>query len=153
MLPETLQLEEMRQQIEDLEEQIQKHTDYIDHGLPAQRQSRKVMKMREQSKQARAKLRSAIDKLRAEKPEAFDEWINFHKHMLERILAEPKTDKNVQRLLIASVVLSNWERVIAGTEEYVHVGAFLLEDYHTAARKLIPQQVPKHNRNWWQFWK
>jgi len=153
MHPETLQLEEMRQQIEDLEEAIRKNTDYIDHGLPAEKQSRKVMKMKEQSKQAKANLRCAIDATRKEKPEAFNEWINFHKDILERILTEPKTKDNSQRLFMARLVWDNWEKVVSGEKEYVSVGLFSLGDYDTEARKLVPQKAQKENKSWWQFWK
>jgi len=157
MLPETLQLERFRQQIQNLEQTITDQTEYIDHGLPNPKQSRKVMKMREQSKQLRAELRSAIDTVRRQRPEAFSEWVNFHKSILERILTEQSTDRNADtRRNLAGLALSNWDKVVSGEREYVFISPFFMKDYDTVVRDLFPQPIntpPETNKSWWQFWK
>lgn len=156
MSPAAIQLEELRQQIQELEWEISQHTDYVDHGRPDPKPSRRVLKLREQSQQARARLRAAIELVRREKPEAFTEWVNYHKDILKRIRAETSTEQNADtRRNMAGFALEQWEKVATGEQEFVYINQHFLKDYSTVVSKVARQNPTsiEANKPWWQFWK
>ncbi len=163
MYPETLQLEQLRQQIEEAEFEIGSQLDYLDYGQPSAAQKKKaealIVQLREQSKQAKGRLHEALTTICSEKPEVLAEWVNYHKELLERIIAEKPTDSNsVTRRNVARSTLNQWEKVLAGEQEYVNINWHFLKDYKAEVRKLTPKSVgadtAQHsNKIWWQFWK
>ncbi len=161
MYPETLQLEALRQQIEEAEYEIGSQSDYVDYGKPNAAQKKKaeelILRLREQSQQAKGRLHEALITIRSEKPEALAEWVNYHKGILERITAEQVTDSNsAARRNVAQSTLNQWEKVLAGEQEYVNINWHFLKDYKAEVKKLAPQSVVTSDdakKTWWQFWK
>lgn len=163
MLPETIQLEQLRQQIEDAEFTMGDRSDYLDYGKPNAAEKQKaqqlIEQMRSQSMELRTKLHETLAALRVERPEAFIEWIDYHKQILERIVAQPTTDVNSKaRQNVARDTLNQWEKVRAGEQDYVNINWHFLKDYKAEVRKPTPQSAePKKSeastKSWWQFWK
>ncbi len=161
MYPETLQLEALRQQVEEAEYEIGSQSDYLDYGKPNAAQKKKVeeliLRLREQSQQAKGRLHEALIKIRSEKPEALTEWVNYHKGILERITAEQVTDSNsAARRNVAQATLNQWEKVLTGEQEYVNINWHFLKDYKAEVKKLAPRSVVTSDsakKSWWQFWK
>jgi hypothetical protein len=159
--PEALQLEGLRQQIQDLQEEINKEIGIVDHGRPEPKPTPKVKKLQEQSRQARAQLRAALESVRRSKPEAITEWINYHKGFLEHIRAETSTEMNADtRRNFAGFCLQQWEKVAAGEQEFVYINEHFLKDYNTEVRNRAPKisapqvaEPQKAGKSWWQFWK
>ncbi len=161
MYSETLQLEALRQQIEEAEYEIGSQSDYLDYGKPNTAQKKKaeelILRLREQSQQAKGRLHEALITIRSEKPEALAEWVNYHKGILECITAEQVTDSNsTARRNVAQSTLNQWEKVLAGEQEYVNINWHFLKDYKAEVKKLAPRSaVTSDNakKSWWQFWK
>jgi hypothetical protein len=159
--PEALHLEGLRQQIQNLQQEINKEVGIVDHGRPEPKPTPKVKKLREQSQQARAQLHAALESVRRSKPEAITEWINYHKGFLERIQAETSTEMNADtRRGFAGFCLQQWEKVAAGEQEFVYINEHFLKDYNTEVSNRAPKisvpQVPEPqaaSKSWWQFWK
>ena len=161
MNPEVLQLEGLRQQIQDLQEEINKEVGIVEYGRPEPKPTPKVNKLREKSRQARAELRTAVESIRRSKPEAITEWIHYHKGFLEPIQAETSTAVNADtRRTFAGFCLQQWEKVAAGEQEFVYINEHFLKDYNTAVRNRAPEisapqvvESQKDSKPWWQFWK
>lgn len=151
MLQETIQLEKLRQLIEDAEYEAGSQSDYLDYGKPNEAQQKKaqqtIQQMMTQSQQLKLQLKETITTIRRNKPEAFEEWVNTHKRMLERIMAEKPTGTNSQvRQNTARGTMNQWEKVVAGEQEYVGINWYYLKDYKAEVRKVF-------GKNWWEFWK
>ena len=159
--PEALHLEGLRQQIQNLQQEINKEVGIVDHGRPEPKPTPKVKKLREQGQQARAQLRDALESVRRSKPETVTEWVNYHRGFLERIQAETSTEMNADtRRGFAGFCLEQWEKVAAGEQEFVYINEHFLKDYNTEvssrAPKISAPQVPEPqatSKSWWQFWK
>ena len=157
MTPEVLQLEGLRQQIQDLQEEINKEVGIVEYGRPEPKPTPKVNKLREQSRQVRAELRNAVES----KPDAITEWINYHKGFLEPIQAETSTAMNADsRRTFAGFCLEQWEKVAVGEQEFVYINEHFLKDYNTEVRNRAPKisapqvlKPQKDSKPWWQFWK
>lgn len=153
MLQETIQLEKLRQQIEDAEYEIGNQLDYLDRGKPNASQQKKaaetISRLQSHSKKLKSKLHDLILSVRRDKPEAVAEWGKLHKDILERILREKSTvSRNaVARQNVARSTLNQWEQVLDGKQEYVNINWHFLKDYKAEVRKLVA------NKNWWEFWK
>ena len=153
MLQETIQLEKLRQQIEDAEYEISNQLDYLDRGKPNASQQKKaaetISRLQSHSKKLKSKLHDLILSVRRDKPEAVAEWGKLHKDILERILREKSTvSRNaVARQNVARSTLNQWEQVLDGEQEYVNINWHFLKDYKAEVRKLVA------NKNWWEFWK
>lgn len=151
MLKETIQLEKLRQQIEDVENEIGSQSDFIDFTRPNEQKKNEVRqaiaKMESQSKQLNAELHELIVTTRREKPQAFEEWVNTHKAILERIVAENQADNKAGvRHNTARGTLNQWEKVCAGKRDYVGINWHYLKDYKDEVRKVF-------NQGSWKFWK
>lgn len=158
MTPEVLQLEGLRQQIQDLQEEINKEVGIVEYGRPEPKPTQKLNKLRKQSQQARAELRTVVESVRRSKPEAITEWINYHKGFLERIQAETSPTDN--RRTFVGFCLEQWEKVAAGEQEFVYINEHFLKEYNAEVRNRAPKnsapqilEPQKASKSWWQFWK
>ena len=151
MLQETIQLEKLRQEIEDAEFESGNQSDYLDHGKPTGQQAKSaqeyITRMESKSRELKSELYELIATVRKDKPQALEEWIKIHKDILGRILAEQKSDSKTKvRQNVARETLQAWEKVLAGEREYVGINWYYLKDYKAEVKKLV-------NKDWWKFWK
>ena len=151
MLEQTIQLERLRQQIEDAEFTVGDQSDYLDLGKPnaAQAKSAKetIARMQAKSGELKAELHELIATVRRENPQAFEEWVNFHKGIMERIIAEPTSNTHTKvRQNVARETLQAWDKVLAGEQEYVNINWHYLKDYKAEVRNLGGKKA------WWKFW-
>jgi len=152
MLQETIRLEKLRQQIEDAEYQSGSTSDYLDRGKPGVQQARtageSIVRTDTRSRELKSELHEIITTTRTNKPEAFEEWINLHKNILQRILTEKVSDSNARvRQNVARGTLQEWDKVLTGEQEYIGINWHYLKDYKAEVRKLV-----KRNNAWWKFW-
>ena len=150
MLQQTVQLEQLRRKIEDAEFTIGDQSDYLDLGKPNAQQAKSaketISRMEIKSKEFKAALHEMIGTVRREKPEALAEWVNYHKDILERIIAEPTSNTHTKvRQNTARETLQQWEKVLTGEQEYVNINWHYLKDYKAEAKKL-------GKTAWWKFW-
>jgi hypothetical protein len=120
---------------------------------PAQaKQAREnIEKLSNQSRALKEELRQLITDVRAQQPQAFDEWINLHIEILQKIVDENTTDAKARtRVHVAKETIQNWEKVRAGEQEYVNINWYFLKDYKSDVRKLIRGGTGKV---WWQVWR
>ena len=147
MLKETIELESLRQKIEDAEYEWGSQSDYIDRGKPNEQQKKQaqqiIARMMAKSKELKAKLHDMIVLVRRENPQAFEDWIKIHKDFLERVLAEKKPGP---RQNVARATLTEWEKVSAGDQEYIGINWYFLKDYKADVRKAF-------KKNPLRFWK
>jgi hypothetical protein len=166
VLPETLQLEQLRQQVEAAEHEIGNQSDYLGYGKPNAQQAKQahelMARMKEQSQMSQAELQQLIATLRAERPEAFEGWIDLHLGMLEKIIAAPVTDINSRaRQNVARETAQAWDRVRSGEQVYVNINWHFLKDYKAELQKLTgatgdkKADVPSEGKDakpWWKIW-
>lgn len=137
MLRETIALEALRQRIEQAEYDAGDLSDYIDRGKPNASELKKtratIAKRMSEAKALKAELRETI----AGSPkEAVEEWVNWHKGVLQAILQETPTGATVAtRISLAKSTLENWEKVLRGEQEYVGINWYFLKDYKEKAEK------------------
>jgi hypothetical protein len=169
MLTETIQLEKLRQKIEDVEYEAGSQSDYLDRGKPSAKEARQAQEsintLNEQTKALQAELKDLIASLRSRQPQAIDEWINYHTGILQRIVEEQATDRNATtRRFVAKNTLAEWEKVRAGEQDFVRINWHFLKDYREGVRKIgnkaiahnsskIKEQPASDGKAWWQFWK
>lgn len=159
MLAETIQLEKLRQKIEDAEYEAGDRADYLDRGKPnaaeATRARETIDRLNSQSKALKAELRQLITTVRAEQPQAFEEWVGFHTGILQKIAEEEEPGVKVStRQFVAKSTLQEWEKVRAGEQDYVGINWHYLKDYKSSVRKFeSPRAKNRKNKSWWQFWK
>jgi len=161
MTPEVIQLEGLRQLIQNLQEEINKEVGIVEYGRPEPKPTPKVNKLREQSRWARAELHTVVESIRQSKPEAITEWINHHKSFLEPLHAETsKAGIKDNRHTFVVFCLEQWQKVAAGEQEFVYINEHFLKEYNTEVRNKAPkisapdiQESPKASKSWWQFWK
>ncbi|MFT3893282.1 MAG: hypothetical protein QM730_16760 [Anaerolineales bacterium] len=150
MLQQTIQLEQLRRKIEDAEFAIGDQSDYLDLGKPNAQQAKSaqetISRMKGKSQELQAALHETIATVRRENPEALQEWVNYHKNILERIIAEPTSNTHTKvRQNVARETLQQWEKVLSGEQEYVNINWHYLKDYKAEAKKL-------GKTAWWKFW-
>lgn len=175
MLSETVNLEKLRQKIEDLRAASGDRADYLDYGKPNPEQAKQanetIKKLDVEIKAAQAELKQQLDALRAQQPQAIEEWTSYHIALLQAIIAENSTDKNAgTRKFVAKETLQNWEKVRAGELDYVDINGYFLKDYkehvrsfnensqigapiRRAANQTTSNQAKSKDKAWWQFWK
>jgi len=166
MLSETIQLETLRQKIEDSEFEAGDKTDYLSYGKPNAAQAKQtkelIEKLKIQSSNARADLKQLLNTLRIQQPQAVDEWVNYHVEALHKILEE-KTDAVITpRKNVAKETIQNWEKVRAGEMDYVNINWHFLKDYKASVRTITGNSVKttdnatqskSETKSKWQFWK
>lgn len=167
MHPETIQLETLRQTIEDMEYESGDRANYLDYGKPNPAQAKQarelIEKLNQQSKSARAELKQLIETVRSQQLQALEEWVNYHIGMLQKIVDEKSTEKNAAaRRNVAKETIQNWEKVRAGETEFVNINWYFLKDYKASVRSITGRslkttesvsQSKAESKAWWQFWK
>lgn len=172
MLKETVQLEKMRQKIEDLNFQSGDRANFIDYGKPNPAQLKEaqetIKRLDVEAKTTQAELKQMLDTLRKQQPQVIEEWVKYHVSLLDLIVAENSTDRNAgTRKYMAKESIANWEKVRSGEVGYVGINESFLKDYklHVCsinensqigepikATKTHSPAKPK-GKAWWQFWK
>ncbi len=166
MLKETVELETLRQKIEDAEFETGDRTDYLSYGKPSPAQAQQakelIEKLREESKAARAALKQLLDTLRAQQPQAVEEWVNYHIDMLQKVVDEKTEAAITPRRNVAKETIQNWEKVRAGEMEFVNINWHFLKDYKANVREVTGNKVKKvesatqdkaKSNSWWPFGK
>lgn len=159
MLSETIQLETLRQRIEDSEFEAGNQSDYLDRGKPKAAQAKRARELIEelnrQTEASKAELRQLITNVRSQQPQALEEWINFHVSILQEITNEKATGvQAVTRRNVAKGTLQEWENVRAGEQDFVRINWHFLKDYKERVRKLNNMGAKSsEGKAWWQFWK
>ena len=159
MLAEAIQLEKLRQKIEDSEFEAGNQSDFLDRGKPNAAQTKRaqelIAQLNDQTETAKAELRQTIATFRAQQPQALEEWVDFHVDILRKIVDEKATGTNaVTRRNVAKTTLQEWEKVRAGQQDYVRINWYFLTDYKESVRKLNGASTGKTgDKSWWQFWK
>jgi len=168
MLSETIQLETLRQKIEDSEYEAGDKTDYLSYGKPNAAQAKQaqalIEKLKLQSTEARAELKQLLGTLRSQRSQAIEEWLNYHIDLLQKIVDE-KTDAVITpRKNVAKETIQNWEKVRAGELDYVSINWHFLKDYKATVRTITGQTKTANNaeqktsenksgKSWWPFGK
>jgi hypothetical protein len=167
MLPETIQLETLRQRIEDSEYEAGDKTDYLSYGKPNAAQAKQakelIEKLNLESKAARAELKQLLTTLRAQQPQAVEEWIEYHLGILQAIINEKTEAVITPRKNVAKETIQNWEKVRAGEIEYVNINWHFLKDYKASVRTITNHTTSKKTgegtsenkatKSWWPFGK
>ena len=167
MFAESVQLETLRQKIEDALYEGANQSEMRDRSkLPpgeATKVQESIRQLDSQAKALQAELKQLIASVRLQHPQAFDEWINYHTGMLQKILDEKVTGTQAApRRLVAKQTMEEWEKVRAGEQEYVNINWYFLKDYKAEVRTTTGGRVKKaesasqkktEGKAWWQFWK
>lgn len=167
MHPEAIQLETLRQNIEDVLYESAMGSEMLDRGKPSPAEAKKtreyVNQLDSQAKALKDEFNHMIAATRLQNPQAFEEWIDYHIGMLQKILDEKSTEKNaVVRRNVAKGTIQEWEKVRAGEQEYVNINWYFLKDYRAEVRNITggsakktvsASQTKTEGKAWWQFWK
>ena len=166
MLTETIQLETLRQKIEDADYEAGSQSDYLDRGKPNAAQAKQARQLIEtltsQSKTLQVELKKLIDDVRSGQPQSLEEWVDLHTGILQKIIDEQDTSTNAKtRKFVARNTLQEWEKVRAGEQDYVGINWYFLKDYRELVRKMDARAgiaardttPEKDGKAWWQFWK
>lgn len=162
MREETFQLEILRQRIEAAENESGNMSDYLDRGRPTGKEAKSAQERMEQMTAQANTLKVELRDLIAGSPrEAVEEWVNWHKSVLEDILKQPPTGPNGKtRQHVARTTLAEWEEVLQGRREHVNINWYFLKDYQEKAQKTfkggkfgaVPAQNKSTKKSWWKFW-
>jgi hypothetical protein len=75
-----------------------------------------------------------------------EEWVNWHKEVLQKILLEPQTNtQSKTRAFTARNTLAEWDKVLQKEQEFVHINWYYLKDYKAKA-------IKEFKNKWWKFW-
>jgi hypothetical protein len=148
MLEETIKLEALRQKIEKIEESMGSQSDYIDYGRPDKKQIEKIQKEIASDKIKADAMKAELGELISKtSSQALDEWVNWHKSILQKIVSEQGTDtKSKTRIFTARQTLEAWEKVLRKEQDYILINRYYLKDYKEIAKK-------EFRKDWWKFWK
>ena len=175
MQPETVRIEMLRQQIEDLREQSGDRANYIDYGKPNPAQLREAQetlkKLDVEIKAGQTELKQLLDSLRTPKPQVIEEWVKYHISLLEKVIAEPATDRDAgTRKYVAKETIKEWNNLLSGESDYVNINGHFLKAYKDHIRSFnensqINEQISSKSgqtasgkanvkdKAWWQIWK
>jgi len=167
MLSETIQLETLRQKIEDSEYEAGDKTDYLSYGKPNAAQAKQtqelIERLKQESQSARAELKQLLDILRTQQPQAVEQWVEYHLGILQSIINEKTEAVITPRKNVAKETIQNWEKVRAGEIDYVSINWHFLKDYKTSVRTITNHATPKEagqntsenksTKTWWPFGK
>jgi len=167
MLTETIRLETLRQKTEDALYEGAMQSEMRDRSKLSPAEAKKVQEsinqLDSQAKAFKEELKQMIAATRLQNPRAFEEWIDYHIGMLQKILDEKSTEKNAAvRRNVAKGTIQEWEKVRAGEQEYVNINWYFLKDYKAEVRTISggragntasAAQTITEGRAWWQFWK
>lgn len=172
MFTETVQLEKLRQKIEELNYQSGDRANYIDYGKPNPAQLKEAQdvlkKLDVEIKAGEAELKQMLDMLRKQQPQVVEEWVKYHISLLEMVIAQNSTDRDARtRKYVAKQTIENWEKLRSGDVDYVHINDGFLMDYKIHVRTInensqvgekiktmkTSSQAKTEGKAWWQFWK
>jgi hypothetical protein len=154
MLPEVIQLEKLRQEIEDAEYAAGSDSDYLDRGKPnpaqAQAARQNIAAAMQKSAEMKSQLHDLIAATRQSNPGAIEEWVELHRSILKPILLEESKDVSSKaRINVANQTHSQWEKILQGEQDYVSINWYFLKDYRQKVRDLTKKNV----KGGWKFWK
>jgi hypothetical protein len=115
-----------------------------------------ITKLDSQAKALQEELKQLTASVRSQNPQAFEEWVNYHTGILQKILDEKSTDKMAPpRRLVAQQTMEQWEKVRAGEQEYISINWYFLKDYKAEVRSITggvkPASEKKKGKSWWPF--
>jgi hypothetical protein len=147
MLKETIALETLRQKIGNAEFTAGDRSDYIDYGKPNASELKTAQEIIAKKMSEAAELKKELHALIEQTPkEALEEWVNWHKNVLQEILRETPTDTHGKtRVFTARNTLAEWNKVLTREQDYVGINWHFLKDYKAKAEK-------EFKNNWWKFW-
>ncbi len=147
MLKETFALEALRQKIENAEFTAGDRSDYIDYGKPKASEAKAAQETIARKMKEAADLKAELHMLIEQTPKAaLEEWVNWHKTVLQGILLEPETNTHTKtRAFTARNTLSEWDKVLRREQDYVGINWHYLKEYKAKAKK-------EFKANWWKFW-
>jgi len=137
-------LEARRSAVAMLEYLVGSLADYIDLGHPNEAEKGEALadmaRYEAECTVARRVLSEALAVARAETPPAVAAWAAWHMAWCRRIMAEEvppyETNERISdqavRVYVARETLAEWEQVLQGTLDYVHINSFYLNDYDAA---------------------
>jgi hypothetical protein len=158
MREESIQLEVLRQKIEEAEYESGNMSDYIDRGRPGDKELKSAQERIARMNKEAASLKAELRELIAASPrEALEEWINWHKNVLEEILNENSADPNSKtRQHVARATLAEWDKVLQGGQEHVNINWYFLKNYREKAQKTFKggkvNTNGKSSKSWWKVW-
>jgi len=140
MQSEAIQLETLRQKIEDALYESAMNTEMLERGAAGSDREKKresVTRLDSQAKALKEELKGLLSRLRSQNPQAVQEWVNYHIAMLQKIVDEKSTEKNAAvRRGVAKGTIQEWEKVRAGEQEYVNINWYFLKDYKEGVRNI-----------------
>ncbi len=139
MFQETIQIEKLRQQIEDAGYESGSQSDYLDRGNPNKQQAQNareyMARLDSTSRTLKVELHELLLTFRRQKPQVLEEWVKLHRDILQKILAETGSGTNAKvRQNVARTTLQAWEKVLAGEQDYVGINWSYLKDYKAEVR-------------------
>ncbi|MCB9145297.1 MAG: hypothetical protein H6635_08005 [Anaerolineales bacterium] len=174
MFKETVQLEKLRQKIEDTSYEAGDKTDYLSYGKPSPEQAKQTQalidKLNAETKSAQSELKQILETLRTQNPQIIEEWVNYHVSLLNNIINENSAHKDAKtRKFVAQETLEKWEKVRAGEMDYVNINWHFLKDYKDYVRKINEKseiskvvqsatnqatsvQKKEEKKPFWKFW-
>ena len=145
MRKEVVELERLRQEIEQAEFEAGDKSDYIDYGKPNEKQLEQAKKFIAKKNEETKLLMSQLkDLLLNTSQDIVDEWVNWHKSFLQPIMDE--TNDKV-RVHVAKQTWADWENVALRKQEFVRINWYYLKDYKAMVKKQLPKKHPL------AFWK
>lgn len=135
MFKETIALETLRQRIERAEYGAGDLSDFIDRGKPNASQLKEAQETIAKRMDEAKAMKTELHELIAGSPKkAVEEWVNWHRDVLQAILLEPATGATGSaRLSIARGTREKWDKVLLGEQDYVAINWYFLKDYKEKA--------------------
>jgi hypothetical protein len=163
MRKETIELETLRQRIAAFDWEAIDLAEQLERGLPGGKQTKAAEERRSRLGAEVRKLTAELHELIAQSPkEAIEEWVDWHKGVLEEIIqSEPEGTANT-RLGMARFVLGGWEKLLKGGQDYVRINKYFLKDYVEKIQQTFPMdELPilkdadpeePAQKSSWKFW-
>ncbi|NLG28495.1 MAG: hypothetical protein GX557_11335 [Chloroflexi bacterium] len=142
------QLERLRCAVAAPESRAGSLADYIDRGHPNDTQlaeaSADMEHYRAEIATALQALCAALAAARRVSPDTVAAWVAWHRERCLGILAEEGPDRDAYgnisdhavRRHVARETLAEWDKVLAGEQDYVRINDFFLADYAVEAERL-----------------
>ncbi len=146
MLKETIALETLRQKIEKAEFDAGDASDFLDYGKPSESQVKQnkefIAKKMAEAEILKTELHALIE---ASPKEAVEEWANWHKDVLQKIMLEPQTNTQSKvRGNTARATLAEWDKVLQREQDFVRINWYYLKDYKAKA-------IKDFKSGWWKL--
>ena len=133
-------LENQRLELEKLYRALGSAQDHLDRGHPSPEEQKKIMAVLSEKQRLLAELekqyKNHLQTLRYTDPATMTAWVNQHLAVIEAIINDsqnakpPLTEKDLKvRLHVARKTTDEWQQVLAGTRDYVHINDSFMPDY------------------------